>query len=517
MNDIIIRSRIYLVKARKFRGWSQRALAEQLGTTQANVSRWERGVTNPASYFRSKLIALFGKDAYELGLLPENSRETSLDTVPLVLQGQVTPRPLSIALSPIWNIPYQRNPFFAGREDILFRLVNTLNVEKTKEQVQILVISGLGGIGKTQIAIEYTYRFRTNYSAVLWARAETPELLAADFVSIATLLGIPEKTASCQQQIIEGIKNWLSTYKNWLLVIDGVENIEEIKAFLPSAHQGHILLTTCAQATGTLATQIKLETMILEESVLFLLRRAKFIAPDALLEKASSLNCSAAKEICTLLDGLPLALDQAGAYIEETQCELSDYLQLYRAHRMLLLKRRGSSADHPHPVTVTWSFSFERVEHINPAAADLLRLCAFLHPDAIPEEIIIKGATHLGSFLEHAAKNPTILDNAVATLRGYSLVHRNAKDHTLSIHRLVQKVFRDTMPDATQHDWAKRTIRAVSAVFPAEVEFTNWQQCERCLPHALVCVQLIEQRNLVIPDATSLLYRVGQYLRDRAL
>ena len=254
-----------------------------------------------------------------------------------------------------------------------------------------------------------------------------------------------------------------------------------------------------------------------EESVLFLLRRAKLIASDAPLEKASALQLNAAKEIYTLLDGLPLALDQAGGYIEETQCELSDYLQLYRTHRMLLLKRRGNSGDHPHPVTVTWSFSFEKVERINPAAIDLLRLCAFLHPNAIPKEIFIKGATHLGLFLEPASENPTILDDAVATLRGYSLMHRNAKDHTLSIPRLVQKVFRDTMSDATQYDWVQRTIRAINVVFPAEVEFTNWQQCERCLPHALVCVEWIEQRNLVIPEAISLLYHVGQYLKDRAL
>ena len=93
------------------------------------------------------------------------------------------------------------------------------------------------------------------------------------------------------------------------------------------------------------------------------------------------------------LGGLPLALDQAGAYIEETQCSLADYLQFYRTQRADLLKARGGLVlDHPEPVATTWSLSFAQVEQRSAAAADLLRVCAFLHPDAIPEEIITEGA-----------------------------------------------------------------------------------------------------------------------------
>jgi len=91
-----------------------------------------------------------------------------------------------------------------------------------------------------------------------------------------------------------------------------------------------------------------------------------------------------------------LALDQAGAYIEETQCDLTGYLDLYRTRRTELLKRRSRlRTDHPEPVATTWSLSFQQVEQANPAAADLLRLCSFLDPDAIPEEIITEGASEL--------------------------------------------------------------------------------------------------------------------------
>src|SRR6266446_6337421 len=102
---------------------------------------------------------------------------------------------------------------------------------------------------------------------------------------------------------------------------------------------------------------------------------------------------TSAATIVQEMDGLPLALDQAGAFIEETQCSVSDYLQRYRQRQAVLLKRRGGSGkDHPEPVATTWSLSFERVEQLDPLAAELLRCCAFLAPDAIPEQMIIDGS-----------------------------------------------------------------------------------------------------------------------------
>src|SRR5258708_33122147 len=104
------------------------------------------------------------------------------------------------------------------------------------------------------------------------------------------------------------------------------------------------------------------------------------------------------------MDGLTRGLDQAGAYIEELQCGLSDYVQLYRAHRKVLHQERGGlTQDHPEPVATTWSLSFQKVEDRNPAAADMLRVCAFLQPDAIPDEIFQEGGEHLGTQLQTLA------------------------------------------------------------------------------------------------------------------
>src|SRR6266699_2423805 len=145
-------------------------------------------------------------------------------------------------------------------------------------------------------------------------------------------------------------------------------------------------------------------------------------------------------DIVQAMDGLPLALDQAGAYLEETGESLSNYLRIYQKQRAELLKRRGGLVpDHP-SVATTWSLAFENVERANPAAIELMNLCTFLAPDAIPEELVMEGAPYLGLILQPVAADRARLNAAIAELLKYSLVRRNAATQTVSIHRLVQAV-----------------------------------------------------------------------------
>jgi tetratricopeptide (TPR) repeat protein len=423
--------------------------------------------------------------------------------------------PPQATLPPIWNIPHQRNPVFTGREKILQQIAVTFQQGQITALAQTQAISGLGGIGKTQTAIEYAYQYHQNYEAVLWTLADTRESLVSGYVALAGLLKLPEKDAKDQAITVKAVLRWLTTHSRWLLILDNADNLTMAREFLPSAFSGHILLTTRAQAMGRLAHRIEINTMPPDIGALFLLRRASLIAADAPLEDAPTSDITTAKEICEELGGLPLALDQAGAYIEETQCSLVDYKKIYGIRRADLLKVRGGLVDdHPESVATTWSLSFEQLEQKNPAAADLLRFCAFLHPDAIPEEIITAGAKHLGPVLQPVAADPLLLNNAIAALGTYSLINRDATEKTLSIHRLVQVVLKDAMDEAIQRKWANRAILAVNEVIP-EVEFTTWPQCERCLPHALTCVEWIEQGNLTLLEAASLLFDIGQYMYDR--
>jgi len=195
------------------------------------------------------------------------------------------------------------------------------------------------------------------------------------------------------------VKRWLAALSRWLLILDNVEDLQVIGDFLPLTVKGQVLLTARAQATGSIAHLVEVEVMEPEEGVLFLLRRAKLIEQDALPDTASYTDWAQARAITQAMGGLPLALDQAGAYIEETKCRLAEYLALYQTQGSALLRERGSLAsDHPKAVVGTFLLSFEKVQQANPAAAYLLRLCSFLHPDAIPEAILMEGAAEQGRY-----------------------------------------------------------------------------------------------------------------------
>lgn len=130
---------------------------------------------------------------------------------------------------PLWNVPYKRNPFFTGREHVLERLTTMLNTGKTTAMAQPLAISGLGGIGKTQLAIEYAYRYREQYQYVLWARADTRENLIQDYVAIAHPLQVPEQYLHDQPQIVEAVKRWLRDQRQWLLILDNADDLALIR------------------------------------------------------------------------------------------------------------------------------------------------------------------------------------------------------------------------------------------------------------------------------------------------
>jgi tetratricopeptide (TPR) repeat protein len=181
------------------------------------------------------------------------------------------------------------------------------------------------------------------------------------------------------------------------------------------------------------------------------------------------------------------------------------------------LQRRGKlRSEHPEPVATTWSLSFQKVEQANPAAAELLRLCAFLDSEAIPEDIITEGAAEAGPLLHPVAADLFQLNEAIEVLRTYSLIKRNAETKTLNLHRLVQVVLKDGMDKKTQRKWAQRTVKAVNAAFP-RVEYSTWPRCRACLPHALACAALIEQHTFTFSEAARLLDKVGGYLREHAL
>jgi tetratricopeptide (TPR) repeat protein len=487
--------------SRKRRGLTQHQVATGIGMHRNAVSRWEQGDFLPESKGTVLELATF------LQLNPREARQ--------FLEASFT------ALAPSWGIPFPHNPFFTGRKEYLERLHRCLGEQQDADHLRSYALSGLGGIGKTQLALAYAYKYALEYTAILWVYAENRETITMSFLAIAELLQLRERQEVDQQSIIKAVQRWLTTHHGWLLIWDNLEEGELLQHYLPSVRQGAVLITTRRQTLGTLALGIELTTMTPEEGIHFLLRRARHLeasSDEALLQalcQQAPQEYAAAQELVTLLGGLPLALDQVGAYLEETACRPQDYLHLYRMRQGELLARRGKmSTDHPFSVATTLSLSLLRVEKENTAANDLLCLAAFLHPDAIPEEMILKGAPMLGERLGPVASDPLQWNEVISTFLSYSLIHRHAQEQTLSLHRLVQAVIKEAMDTATREQWCTRAIQTVNAAFP-RIEFANWQICERYLPHARTCLLHSLQHGLHISEAGRLFYEAGRYLLER--
>ena len=383
---------------------TQRQLAERMDVHYNTILNWERGEYLPAT----KGIVL--ELAQQLGLEDDETRhllEASL-AVPTFY----------------WNVPYRRNLCFTGREAILQNIHTLLAAQQPVALAQAATLSGLGGIGKTQVAIEYAYRYRLEYRAVFWLAAENSESLMTSVQQIANLLQFPARESSNQSQLGEALRKWLTVHQEWLIIADNVEDPGLLYPLLPSLGTGALLLTTRRQALGKQAEVLVLPPMSQQEGISLLLRRSgqsrgsafdESLPPE--LPEVAPIPAGAA-ELVELLEGLPLALDQAGAYLEETGCQVSDYVQRYLHQRKQILAYRGMHAGaHPASVATTLQLSVEQVERVHPAAGDLLRLCAFLHAEAIPEEVFGTGASHLGPVLHSLATDPYQFDLALAALR----------------------------------------------------------------------------------------------------
>lgn len=416
----------------------------------------------------------------------------------------------------LWNVSALRNPNFTGREEILHQLQQQFfpgpqaDVQQTG-WARALAIRGIGGIGKTQIAVEYAYRARDSgcYTHILWMNAANEETILAsvlELVQILPLFSAREETD--QRKLADAIKHWfVQCQQPWLLIFDNADDLSLVGNLFPQGGNGRILLTTRASAVGSLAKPIEVENMGLIEGQTLLLRRAQRLAQASEEEQNESIN------LVIALDAFPLALDQAGAYLEETQCSLADYLKMYQTSRKDLLARRGDQATgYPASVATTWSLSFQRVEQASPAAADLLRLCAFLAPDMIPEELLRGGASCGCSPLQQATL--FAFNQLIEELLKFSLVRRLAEDHALSIHRMVQAVQRDWMEPAVQRRWAKRVLRAVNQVFPEDpLALATWSRCLRYLEQVRACNELIVSFLLSCEEAADLLSRAGLFLK----
>jgi tetratricopeptide (TPR) repeat protein/cellulose biosynthesis protein BcsQ len=489
----------------------QDSLKEAYGLEECNLEAYFKEVQIqhvPVYAYGEEIAVLIEKGADRLSLTESYKTFTDYITQDrLPWKKESGPKGIRLGVPP-------RNPFFTGRDDVLLQLRQAFT-SVIPDPVQLQAVSGLGGIGKTQTIIEYAYRYQSEYKAVLWATADSRNSLISDYVKIAGLLKLPEMEAREQTWAVAAVKRWLESNDGWLLIFDNADDPQLVKEFLPNSFQGHILLTSgLSHFDWRYSTKaLVLDALSPDDALAFMLKRTE-------RESASPEERDAAVQLAGELGHLPLAMEEACAYVASTKALFQDYLSSYRTRGLELLEKASpTGSQYPHSIATTWTLIFDQVEKISTASADLLRASAFLNPERIPMELVRVGAAELGpavsKALTHVDIDPLVLDELVEPLIHHSLIRRDPESQTYDIHRLVQAVLRDRMEISEQKLWAERTIKAVDRVFP-EDEFVNWPQCERLIQHAQACYVLIERFQLEFEEAAHLLNRAGHYLRLRA-
>ncbi len=236
------------------------------------------------------------------------------------------------ALPEVWNVPYARNLTFTGRVEEFERLRQRFD-KRRFPRTAVQVIHGLSGVGKTALAMAYAYRFGADYDVVWWLRADEPARLAVDFDDLADdlehHLAMEQLGGSRQSGQRETVRKWLGGNKRWLLVFDGAHEPDDVKPYLPRDLLGDVLVTSQNSAWSSMALLLPLEPLKLGEGVEFLVQRGIGEREEA----------AAREDLVAELGALPLALVQAGDYIEESGISIGEYLRRYRQLRGELMRR----------------------------------------------------------------------------------------------------------------------------------------------------------------------------------
>jgi tetratricopeptide (TPR) repeat protein len=401
----------------------------------------------------------------------------------------------------IWNVPYDRNSALAGREDAINRLRHALTSRESGSRVQAL--HGLGGVGKTQLAVEYAYRYAASYDLVWWTRAEDAATIAADLAALADQLGLPHRTDRNQREVTSAVLRKLEQITRWLLVFDNAAEPDTMREFLPRLVTGEVIITSRNPAWRGMAEPFAITVLEAEPAVRFLQRRA------GLQDE------SATRELAAETGYLPLALEQAGAYIEASGIGAAEYLELYRSRRRELWRHESRPRQYRDTVSMTWAISIDSVKRANPAAMDMLELAACLAPEDIPLQLLRDGSLHLPDPLRTVVADPLLVNDAVALLRRYSLV--DSGGGAISVHRLVQAVVSDMTPPERWAGCVSAAAEVVGAAFGGAHSSTdNWRLCDRLLNHALRVAEHARQAGIAGELRAALSDAVGSYLMERS-
>ncbi|WP_230879167.1 FxSxx-COOH system tetratricopeptide repeat protein [Planomonospora sp. ID67723] len=379
----------------------------------------------------------------------------------------------------VWEKVPPRNRSFTGREDLLAKLRQGINTV-TAVVPQPQALQGLGGVGKTHLAIEYAHRYRSHYDLVWWIPSDQRVLVPSALASMAPALGLPPASAMGVEEAAEAVRRTLQSgepYHRWLLIFDNAEEPGQIEEFIPRG-PGHVLITSRNPQWENHFETLQVDVFDREESMEFLRKRLKRNIPE-----------EEAFRLAEKLGDLPLALEQAGALQYETGMSTDEYIeQLDREAGRLLGMNRATG--YPMSMTAAWRVSVSLLEDRLPEAIKVLRCCAFFGPEPILRDVFRKGhkalpreknATdlQLGSILA----DPIMLSKALGELRRFALARVDPDTRTIQVHRLVQALLRDDLPKAEQDKARAEVHLLLAGAAPTSETTAKWDDFEGMLAH----------------------------------
>jgi hypothetical protein len=372
---------------------------------------------------------------------------------------------------PIWNVP-ARNADFTGRGATLEKLRDKL----AGGGVAVVVaqaLYGLGGVGKTQLALEYAHRFMADYDLVWWVPSERSEEISLALAELARKLGLQvgDNVAEAAEAALEELRRDASPH--WLLIFDNADDPKQLESYLPTG-VGHVLITSRNQAWGHAAEPLEVDVFTSGESVAHLLRHMPEMDP------------AEAAEVADALGHLPLAVEQASAWLEQTGMPARAYIEqlVTESTRILSLNQ---PPDYPMPVVATWNLSFEQLKERSPAAVRLLQILAFCSPGPISMTLLYSDEMNESLLpYDEALSEKLMLGRVIRDISRFALIKVDQGTNSLQIHRLVQAVIRSQMTEQQQIEARHEVHKILVGARPRQGETddpANWSTYDIIWPH----------------------------------
>jgi tetratricopeptide (TPR) repeat protein len=374
-------------------------------------------------------------------------------------------------IPPIWNVP-ARNADFSGRAATLELLRDKL-AGGGMTMVVAQALYGLGGVGKTQLALEYAHRFMADYDLVWWVPSERSDEITVALANLARKMGlrVGDNVAEAADAALEELRR--DTTPHWLLIFDNADDPKQLEPYLPTG-SGHVLITSRNQAWSHLAEPLEVDLFSADESVAHLLRHV----PD--------MDPADARMVVEALGNLPLAVEQASAWLEQTGMQAQAYVAELstQATRILALNQ---PSDYQTPVVATWNLSFERLQQQSPAAVRMLQLLAFFSPGPISMDLLYSDEMYeaLRPY-DGSLSEQLMLPRVIQYISRFALVKVDQGSNSLQIHRLVQAVIKSQLSQDEQ-DNARHAVHTILVgARPRRGETDdpeNWPTYELIWPH----------------------------------